>query len=246
MDWLSFVETSRQFLDGDREGSLLPLVEAVDVLYRIGPEKVPFGRGLEADWFTNCFFVCHRGLLSAAMITASGSPEDGEAITRRALEAAKTCLAIKVDQKNLDLWLSIELRAKRWRQRGEKQKPDPLTVKFKVHGEPLYEKLCAEIGALSDFAVHFTPDFFSRYEWEKKPGYENGTEYHFGLREGDIEKGFLRLCRHHVLIVRAFDRCQDGKMLYHPEVKQALDDVNELHELFCRTLSIVLGEHRAL
>lgn len=178
------------------------------------------------------------------MIMASGSPEDGEVITRRALEAAQTCLAIKVDRKNLDLWLSTELRQKRWQQRGKKQKPDFLSVKFKVHGEPLYEGLGAEIGALSDFAVHFTPEFFGRYEWEKKPGPESGTEYYFGLKEGDIEKGFLRLCRHHVLIVRAFDRCQDGKMLHHPEVKQAFEYVNALHERFRQTLLTTLaGKH---
>jgi len=84
------------------------------------------------------------------MATGSGLPEDGEAITRRALEAAKTCLAIKADPANLDAWLSAEKRLARWQQRGQGEIPKNLQVSYSdsVKKEPLYAELQSQIGAL--------------------------------------------------------------------------------------------------
>jgi hypothetical protein len=77
------------------------------------------------------------------MATGSGLPEDGEAITRRALEAAKTCLAFKADPANLEVWLSAERRLERWKQRGQGAIPKNLTLNYSnsVRSEPLYEDL---------------------------------------------------------------------------------------------------------
>jgi len=81
---LMFVEDGRKFFDEGREGSPFPLVEPMDLLYRLAPEKSPFGPIGEGSHypavFRRCFFVCHRTFLSSGMMTASGLPKDGEAI----------------------------------------------------------------------------------------------------------------------------------------------------------------------
>ena len=183
-------------------------------------------------------FRMHRTFLSAAMATGSGLPEDGEATTRRALEAAKTCLAIKADAANLEVWLSAEKRLERWKQRGQGVIPKNLALNYSnsVKSEPLYEELQAEIGALSDVAVHFTPEYFWRYSWEETPLPGGGRDFSFGLNVGAIELAFLMLSKHHELIIRVFDRCEDGRMLQNPEVARAHRYVHYLHEHF-RTLA---------
>ena len=170
MSWMPFVENCRKFFEEGKINSLYPLVEALDALYRVGPEKSPFLlQDAQADErariFARCFFVSHRTLLSAAMATGSGLPEDGEAITRRALEAAKTCLAIKADPANLEVWISAEKRLARWKQRGQGQIPKSLQLNYSdaVKNEPLHAELQTEFGSLSDVASHFTPEFFWRY-----------------------------------------------------------------------------------
>ncbi len=45
------------------------------------------------------------------------------------------------------------------------------------------------------------------------------------------------LCKHHELIVRVFDRCQDGKMLQQPAVRKAIYSVHDLHEHFRQLLA---------
>jgi len=87
--WMPFVENGWKFFDDGKTNSLYPLIEAIDDLYRPAPEKSPFlPPGAPGDEqtriFAQCFFVCHRTFLSAAMATGSGLPEDGEAITAAA------------------------------------------------------------------------------------------------------------------------------------------------------------------
>jgi hypothetical protein len=238
MMWMPFVENCRKAFDEGKANSLYPLMEAIDDLYRLAPEKCPFlpagaPGDEEARIFAKCFFVCHRTFLSAAMATGSSLPEDGEAITRRALEAAKTCLAIKADPTNLEAWLSAEKRLERWKRRGEGGIPKNLAVSFtNVKGEPLYEEVQAAIGELSDFGVHFTPEYLWRYSWEETPLPGGGRDFSFGLNPGAIELAFLMLSKHHELVIRVFDRCEDGTMLRHPEVERAHQKVLYLHQLF--------------
>jgi hypothetical protein len=180
MKWMPFVENCQRFFEEGKINGLYPLMEAIDELYRLAPEKSPFLNDApdeQARIFAKCFFVCHRTFLSAATATGSGLPEDGEAITRRALEAAKTCLAIKADPANLEVWLSGEKRLARWKQRGQGDTPKNLQLNYSssVKSEPLYEELQAEIGTLSDVAVHFTPEYFWRYSL--------GRNTHSGRRE---------------------------------------------------------------
>ncbi len=241
LEWNAFVESCHTYFEGRRQNSLFPLVEAIDGLYQLAPEKAPFPRSAaneqSSDSFHQCFFVCHKAFLSAAMMTAMALPEDGEGITRRALEAAKTCLAIKLDPANGEIWNAFQKRVTRWRERHQGKVPKTLALQYnKVQAEPLYQELQGEIGSLSDFGVHFTPEFFGRYVWEEQRRPEGGNEYSFGLVAGEVEIGFLRLSKHHELIFRVFDRCQDGRMLSHPEVRAALDHVCSLHNHFLQLL----------
>lgn len=234
LKWMPFVENCRKVFDEGKTDGLYPLMEAIDDLYRLAPEKSPFLNDQpdeQARIFTQCFFVCHKTFLSAAMVTGSGLPEDGEAITRRALEAAKTCLAIKADPANMDAWLSAEKRLSRWQQRGQGEIPKNLQVNYNdsVKKEPLYAELQSEIGALSDVSVHFTPEYFGRYSWEETPLPGGGRDFSFGLNVGAIELAFLMLSKHYELIIRVFDRCQDGRMLRHEEVARAHAYVQYLH-----------------
>ena len=85
--WQTFVESSRSFFDANRGCRMFQFIETLDELYRTALAKAPFPKtGIEKnDFFYMSFVICHRALLSAAMCTGSGLPEDGAAITRRAL-----------------------------------------------------------------------------------------------------------------------------------------------------------------
>ena len=50
--------------------------------------------------------ICHQALYSAASCLARGTPLDAAASSRRALEAARTVLAIKLDARNAQRWLA--------------------------------------------------------------------------------------------------------------------------------------------
>lgn len=247
LSWMSFLEKCRSFFEEGKTNSLYPLMDAIDDLYRMAPANSPFvppgaGGDEKARIFAKCFFVCHRTFLSAATAIGSGLPEDGEAITRRALEAAKTCLAIKIDVANKEVWLSAEKRFERWKQRGRGAVPKTLALNYSssVKNEPLYRELQSEIGTLSDFSVHFTPEYFSRYSWEETPLLGGGTDFSFGLNVGAIELAFLMLSKHHQLIIRVFDHCEDGRMLQNSEVARAYAHVQYLHEYFHKLIKPVL------
>lgn len=107
-----------------------------------------------------------------------------------------------------------------------------MSIQRRRKKEPLYEELQAEIGSLSDLAVHFTPEYFWRYSWEETPLPGGGRDFAFGLNAGAIELAFLMLSKHHELIIRVFDRCEDGRMLQHPEVARTHGYVHYLHEHF--------------
>jgi hypothetical protein len=215
--WADLVKSSRAFFDANRGCPMFQVLEMLDELYRVVFCKVPFPKmAVEDEYFLQrCFLICHRGLLSAATATFSGQPEDGAATTRRALEAAKVCLAVKAEPANYTEWKSVEIRKDCWKRRISGEKPKgTVSPKYKnLSTEPLYEALQAEIGALSDFSVHFTPEHLGGYEWERvhKPA---GTEdIFFGLDEDAVAKASLWLVGSHRLIIRAFDRCLDGNLL---------------------------------
>jgi len=238
MNWNQFVEASRSFFDTNRGCPMFQLIEVVDELYRVAYTKDPFPTtGIEInDFFRMCFLICHRSLLSAAMCTGSGLPEDGAAITRRALEAAKACLASKAHPDNFQAWKAIEVRKGRWKSRAKGDKPrGSVTLRYKhVSAEPLYQDLQWVIGSLSDFMVHFTPEHVGQYEWEQIRQRDGTTETSFGLDEDAVAKEFLMIAGQHRLIMRVFDHCLDGKLLQEPAVRELARRVLDLYKELLR------------
>lgn len=192
------------------------LIETLDELYRAALAKAPFSKsGTERDNLLEmCFVICYRALVSAATCTGSGLPEDGAAITRRALEAAKVALAISADAGNLEEWRALATRTRRWKDRSKGIKPKgPVNPQYKgLANESLYEDLQTFIAVLSDFDVHFTPEHVLGYKWERTASKDGTAELAFGLDEDAVPKGLLMLADQHRLILRVFDRCLDGKL----------------------------------
>jgi hypothetical protein len=224
--WQTFVEESRAFFDANRGSPLYGLIEKVEGLYRAALAKAPLPKTpTERDNLVQmCFLICHRALASAATSTASGLPEDGVAITRRALEAAKVALAITIDPANLEEWRALNKRTGRWKDRGKGVKPKggPISPQYKgLSTETLYEDLTGIIAILSDYTVHFTPEHVLAYEWQQIKNKDGTTDMAFGVDEDAVPHGLLMLVDQHRLILRVFNRCFDGK-LYRDAAVQAV------------------------
>ena len=224
--WQTFVEESRKFFDANRGCPIFGLIETLDELYRAAHDSGPFPKtdSEKDNLLQMCFFICHRALLSAATSTGSGLPEDGAAITRRALEAAKVALAVAVDAGNLEEWRALGTRKGRWEDRGKGVRPKggPVNPQYKgLATEPLHEDLMNVIAVLSDSTVHFTPEHVLGYEWVRMTNSDGTTYMAFGIDEDAVAKGLLLLVDQHRLILRVFDRCLDGK-LYSEEAVQAV------------------------
>ena len=232
-NWKTFVESCRTFFEANRGCPIFQLIESLDEIYVLAYRKAPFPKAgaEEADFFHMCFLICHRALLSAATSTGSGLPEDGPAITRRALEAAKVCLAVKADPSNFAQWKSVEVRKGRWESRRKGEKPKTFNPAYKgTPTEPLYEELQSAIGALSDFAVHFTPEHVLQYKWGQTSRSNGTTENSFGVDEDAVAKELLMMAGQRRLIIRVFDRCLDGKLLDQPQVRQVARRALDLYK----------------
>jgi hypothetical protein len=163
-------------------------------------------------------------MLSAATNTASGLPEDGPAITRRALEAAKVCLAIKAHPDNFDEWKAFEQRSARWSARasGDKPKGPPVTPRYKgVSSDPFYKEIQGLIGVLSDAAVHFTPDYFGGYIWEQTTNRDGTADISFSIGENAVAYRCFQLIDQYLFIVRVFDHCLDGRLFANTDVRRS-------------------------
>lgn len=133
------------------------LVVPIDGLYRQAPDLLPASSRVI---FGRLLLLSHRSFLSAASLALRALPDDAEAITRRALEAARLAIAIKHDPKNLKLWAAYETRLARWRSRQMNERPGDLRLGLNYPKDnPVLEQIGKLIGMLSDTAVHFTPEF---------------------------------------------------------------------------------------
>lgn len=158
------------------------VISAIDAAYTVARnsnERFSKGRA-------RLFLVCHQAFYSAASSLARGVPLDAAAASRRALEAARTALAIKINPQNADKWIAYEERLDRWKARQADQKPPKLDVKYEaLKGDPLAEKLARSIGNLSDAAVHFTPEFLSSLIFKER---NHGNELFSVEAVGHIRK----------------------------------------------------------
>ena len=205
--WKTFVERSRSFFDANRGSPMFQLIEMLDEMYRAANAVASFPKGnSERDaLFRMGFLICHRALLAAATSTGSGLPEDGAAATRRALEAAKVCLAVKADPNNFTKWRATEERLERWKSRGKGERPKgSVNPEYtRVSSEPLYEDLKHVIGVLSDFTVHLTPEHVLRYKWGHVSQADGASAIAFGLEEDAVPKELLMLVGQHRLILQS-------------------------------------------
>ena len=200
------------------------VVAAIDATYQAIRTK---NQGV-SNGLARMVSTCHQSFYSAASCIARGVPLDGAAVSRRAVEVARTALAIKLDPKNADRWISFEKRMHRWRLRQNYEKPPSLAIKYEaLNGDPLAEALQQESGMLSDGAVHFTPEYLSRLDFQER---KRGTEIHSEYLESDdkeIARDLKMLAAVHLLILQAFDRCAGGGLSRSPEFVEGLRDIAE-------------------
>jgi hypothetical protein len=182
----------------------------VDQLYNQAAKLVPqntsprYGRSL---------LLCHRSFLSAITLIGQAQPEDAAPITRRAIEAARICLALKFNHRNLEKWLDFENRMKRWKTRGEGSKPPsfhPPRLDFPRNHEVL-DELTTHLGMLSDSYVHFTPEFEESQDWRILPEAHFVSVYlnYFISDQRTIERELLILAKIHGYILGVIDECLD-------------------------------------
>jgi hypothetical protein len=231
-NWHTFVSSSRSFFDANRGSPLFQLIENLDELYRVihASGRFPDTRVEREDFFRKCFVICHRAMLAAATTTASGLPEDGPAITRRALEAAKVCLAVKAHPDNFDEWKAFEQRWARWsaRSTGQKPKGPPISPNYKgVSGNSYYQEIQGLIGVLSDAAVHFTPEHFGGYIWTQTANPDGTVEISVSVGEDAVPYRLFQLVDQYMGVVRYFDHCLDGKLFSDVEITRSARKVTD-------------------
>lgn len=82
------------------------VIAAIDSAYAAaGAENKNVTTGL-----VRILIACHQAMYSATSCLARGVPLDAAAASRRALEAARTALAIKVDPRNAEKWTAYKER----------------------------------------------------------------------------------------------------------------------------------------
>lgn len=219
-----YIHAQRQNIDlGKQNPFFRDLIGTADKAYRaivLSPaDKAPpiLGQSL---------LICHKSLLSAATLAAQGQPDDGGALTRRAVEAARTALAIKLHDGNAEQWLSFQERHERWLKRQQNERPKSFQIKFQeIQNEPLINDLDNILGVLSDSAVHFTPEYFINLDWEERrdASGEGSMFLHYFHRDArEIERSLIYLAAAHLKILEVFDRCLDGWFRATPSISRAL------------------------
>ena len=227
----NLVSASRQWLEASRGSKAYDLLKRVDHLYGVIHQSVDFSvNGSESAQVVHmAFLLCHRALLSASVAALSGNPEDSPALTRRALEAAKLVLAIKANPANFRLWTAPKQRIGRWKLRNAGQKPkEQLRLNYEgLKDDPLFENIQALIGALSDIAVHFTPEHISGYEWLHIAN-PDGLTVSFERSVEDVQQEALMLAAQHQLIHCVFDRYFDEAIRASGNVQDASQTALEI------------------
>ncbi len=231
-NWGTFVSSSRSFFDANRGSPLFQLIQSLDQLYQVAHASVPFPKtGVERDEFLHkCFALCHWSMLAAATNTGSGLPEDGPGITRRALEAAKVCVASKADPANFEEWRASEQRSARWSARaaGHKPKGPPVSPQYKnVSANPFYQEIQTLIGVLSDAAVHFTPEHFGLYIWEPTLNQDGSVDISLSIGENAVAYRLFQLIDQYLFIIRVFDHCLDGKLFTNGDIVRSARKVTD-------------------
>jgi hypothetical protein len=205
-----------------RNDTFTRLIGAADAAYEIARTR---GQNISAGR-ARILLTCHQSMYSAASSIARGVPLDAAAASRRALEGARTALAIKIDRKNAVRWTAFEERLSRWDARKEDEKPPKLKIEYEaLNGDALAEKLATFIGILSDGAVHFTPEFLSRIDFQNR---NHGAQVFSDYLEADDQKiaGDIKILGVvHLLILKTLDRVCDGGLSMSHEFPIAIQEI---------------------
>jgi len=221
-----FIQAQKNNLDRGCQTTIFrELVETLDRAYRAIIDRHDPDR---PQIFGRLLLICHKSMLSAATLIAQSQPDDSVGITRRAVEAAKVALAVKLNHENAQQWVSFQERHDRWIRRQQNQKPKPFHVQFKdLKDDPVVEDLDKFLGILSDAYVHFTPEYYSSLDWDERRRPDGGgviflNYFHRDARE--IERHFITLAAVHGVILKAFDKCFDGGISRDPEMLAAVNE----------------------
>lgn len=159
----------------------------------------------------------------SCLVHSPGSSLDATALSRRALEAARTALAIKLDPENAGRWAAEGERMEQWRLRQNDEKPRQMKIELRaMKSDPLAEELLREMGMLSDGGVHFTPEYLGSLDIQER---RHGKELHSEYLESDLAKlasEIKTLACVHLLVLRAFDRCADGGLSRSPAFMEGI------------------------
>ena len=223
--WTHFINAQQATLDQIQGWPHFQgLVGAADAVYRWPMSVAPHPDAPAI--FARILLICHKSLLSAATLIARGQPEDSTGITRRALEAARVALAIKINDANTEQWTAYQLRHDRWLKRQSNERPRPFVVRFAdVQGDALIEKIDTHLGILSDASVHFTPEFYSSLDWEVRTSPDGNGEVflnYFRKSQREIEFQFIQLSAAHLAILEALNRCYDGRFMQDDDCRARL------------------------
>lgn len=100
------------------------LIPAADAAYRAAIDCLPRDG---VPMFGRILLIGHKSMLSAAVLIAKLQPEDSVGITRRAVEAARVALAMKLNPQNAQEWASFQKRHDRWLRRKQAEMPRSFT-----------------------------------------------------------------------------------------------------------------------
>jgi hypothetical protein len=226
-----FIAGQRRNLDQLRQTQLFQdLIDSLDRAYRSVIEMVPeLGPPIIYGRFV---LVCHKSMLSAATLIGQGQPEDAGGVTRRAVEAARVALAIKLNDENAAQWVAYEDRHDRWLRRLQNERPRSFRVEFRdIRGHAVIERLDTHLGTLSDGVVHFTPEFYIGLDWEVREAAGSAAEIYLNYFQRDnraIELALISLSAMHLTILEAFDACYDSRLQADGDCQQALVDFIQL------------------
>jgi hypothetical protein len=172
--------------------------------------------------------VCHQSLFSAAGAIFRGVPVDSGGPSRRAVEAARTALALKLDPENAKRWLAEEERMSRWAARRAGEKPTKLRIDHKsLTGHLIADELQTFMISLSDSQLHFTPEFLFDLDFQPRAG---GTETYSEYLEtdcGEIAHHLGYLAAIHVTILKALDECANRSFAANAAYAHAIGEIGE-------------------
>ena len=132
-------------------------------------------------------------------------------MSRRAIKAARTTLAINLDPENGKRWLAYEERVSRWSSRRAGEKPPSLDYKA-LAGDALAEELNGLMGTYSDAEVHFTPEVLSGLDFQHRARRNGIYSEYLETNDSKLAHHLVSLAAANLCILKTMDRCVNGSL----------------------------------